>query len=107
MSTPPDPLLDQTARMVEALRERCGAGAIGAVEGEELLIDGYASALALEGARRRLRDDALALSERELRLAAQERELRALLRTLRERLRGREQPASDDESAPQRLHRRL
>lgn len=104
MSTPPDPLLDQTARVLALLRERCAAAEVGAAEAEELLIDGYASALALEGARRRLRDDALALSERELRLAVQERELRALLRTLRERLRARDAPASDDEPAPQRLH---
>jgi uncharacterized membrane protein YccC len=101
VSAPPDPLLDRAARLLDELRERCAAPELG--EGaEELLIGGYASALALEGARRRLRAQALDLSERELGLAAQERELRALLRTLRGRLRGGER--SGDEPAPQRLH---
>jgi len=101
VSAPPDPLLAQADRVQEALRERCAAADVGA-DVEELLIGGYAAALALEGARRRLRDEALDLSARELQLAAQERELRALLRTLRERIRRR--PASADDPAPQRLH---
>lgn len=85
MSSSADPLLDRAAQLAAELRERCAAGELG--DGaEELLIGGYAAALALEGARRRLREQALALSERELGLAAQERELRALLRTLRGRL---------------------
>lgn len=107
MPTPPVPLLDRAAQLLVELRERCAAEELG--EGaEELLIGGYASALALEGARRRLREQALELSARELGLAAQERELRALLRTLRERMsggrRGAEARASVDEAAPQRLH---
>lgn len=100
VSAPADPLLEQTAHVVAQLRERCAAADPGPAA-EELLIGGYAAALALEGARRRLRADALAASERELRLAAQERELRALLRALRERLR---RAASADEPAAQRLH---
>ncbi len=115
VSAPPDPLLDQAARLLAELRERCAAAELGG-GAEELLIGGYASALALEGARRRLRARALELSEHELSLAAQERELRDLLRTLQARMR---EPvataadelapagggaASDDESAPQRLH---
>jgi hypothetical protein len=104
VSAPPDPLLDQAARLLEELRDRCTAPDLGG-GAEELLIGGYASALALEGARRRLRARALELSEHELSLAAQERELRELLRTLQARMR---EPAatsvSDDEPAPQRLH---
>lgn len=110
MSSPPDPLLAQAARVLEELRDCCDAPDIGLMEAEELLIGGYASALALEGARRRLREEALERSERELRLAAQERELRALLRTLRARMRdaGRAAaPDSGDEPAPERLHRGL
>lgn len=104
MSAPADPLLDQAARLLDELRERCAAPTLG--EGaEDLLIGGYAQALALEGARRRLRTQALALSERELGLAARERELRTLLRTLQERIRSG--PGSGDESAPQRLDGRL
>jgi hypothetical protein len=102
VSTPSDPLLDEAARMARELRARCEAPGAGA-ETEELLLGGYASALALEGARRQLRLQALALSERELRLAAQEHELRALLRTLRARMRRAPVP-SDDEPASQRLH---
>ncbi len=105
VSAPSDPLLDQAARLLEELRARCAAPHVGE-EAEELLIGGYASALALEGARRRLREQALELSERELRLATQERELRTLLRTLRERMQQRTD-RSGDESAPQRLHRGL
>lgn len=105
VSAPPDPLLDQAAHLLEELRVRCAEPQVGG-DAEELLIGGYASALALEGARRRLREQALELSERELRLAAQERELRALLRTLRERMQ-RTTARSGDEPAPQRLHRRL
>ncbi|HZV76029.1 MAG TPA: hypothetical protein VFF79_20145 [Conexibacter sp.] len=101
MSAPADPLLDQAARISEELRECCAASDLGG-EAEELLLGGYASALALEGARRRLRAQALDLSERELRLAACERELRAHLRTLRERI--RERAPSGDEPAAQRLH---
>jgi hypothetical protein len=100
--------------MLEELRERCAAADVGSGV-EELLIGGYASALALEGARRRLRARALELSERELRLAAQERELRTLLRRLRGRMRASAPShaegahpggaaASDDEPASQRLH---
>jgi hypothetical protein len=103
VSSPPDPLLDTAARLLEELRERCAAPEVGH-SAEELLIGGYASALALEGARRRLRARALELSVRELSFAARERELRALLRTLQARLR---EPASDDETASQRLHRGL
>ncbi|HEV7775043.1 MAG TPA: hypothetical protein VGO48_17320 [Conexibacter sp.] len=102
MSSPPDPLLETAARLLEELRERCTAPDVGG-GAEELLIGGYASALALEGARRRLRARALELSERELSFAAQERELRTLLRTLQARMR-EPAPASDDESASQRLH---
>lgn len=107
MSSPPDPLLAHAARVLEELRERCDAPDVGSAEAEELLIGGYASALALEGARRRLREEALERSERELRLAAQERELRALLRTLRARIQGAGRaaaPGSGDEPAPKRLH---
>ncbi|HKG02781.1 MAG TPA: hypothetical protein VKB03_06340 [Conexibacter sp.] len=101
MSEPSDPLLDQAARLLEELRERCAAP--GAEAGaEELLIDGYASALALEGTRRRLREQALELTARELAIAAHERELRALLRALRARR--WPQAGSADEPAPQRLH---
>jgi cobalamin biosynthesis Mg chelatase CobN len=96
-----DQLLDQAARLLEQLREHCAAERLGA-GAEELLIGGYASALALEGARRRLREQALEASERELRLAARERELRALLRTLQGRIRA--SASSGDEPAPQRLH---
>ncbi|MFL5818108.1 MAG: hypothetical protein ACJ76L_10980 [Conexibacter sp.] len=99
---PPDPLLETAARLLEELRERCAAADVGS-GAEELLIGGYASALALEGARRRLRARALELSEQELSLAARERELRTLLRTLQGRMR-EPAKASDDEPAPQRLH---
>jgi len=107
VSSPPDPLLDRAAQLLAELRERCAADEVG--DGaEELLIGGYAAALALEGTRRRLREQALDLSERELGLAAQERELRALLRTLRQRLISgggdTTSPASHDEAAPQGLH---
>lgn len=101
MSSPADPLLDRAAQLAEELRERCAAADLGP-GAEELLIGGYAAALALEGARRRLREQALELSERELGLAAQERELRGLLRALRGRLAGR--GASVDQAAAQRLH---
>lgn len=101
VSAPADPLLDQAARLLEELRERCIADDLGE-QPEELLIGGYASALALEGTRRRLREQALELSARELSLAAQEQELRALLRALRARMTERA-PASDDEPASQRL----
>ena len=93
-------LLDEAARTAAELRERCAAVDLGP-EAEELLIGGYASALALEAARRRLRAAALDASERELALAVRERELRALLRALRERLRA---ASSADEPTPQRLH---
>lgn len=102
VSAPPDPLLDQAARLLTELRERCAADDLGG-GAEELLIGGYASALALEGARRRLRARALELSEHELSLAAQERELRELLRTLQARMR-EPAPVSDDQAAPKRLH---
>jgi hypothetical protein len=107
VSAPADPLLDNVARLLDELRERCAAPDLG--DGtEELLVGGYASALALEGTRRRLREQALELTERELSLAARERELRALLRTLQGRIRadGRVPDAarSGDEAAPQRLH---
>jgi hypothetical protein len=106
--TDADPLLHQAARLLEELRERCAAPDPGS-EPEELLVGGYTSALALEGARRRLREQALDLTERELRLAALERELRALLRTFQGMIRGgiADAPAampSDDEAAPQGLH---
>lgn len=104
VSPPDDPLLATAARLTAELRERCAAP--GAEAGaEELLIDGYASALALEGARRRLREQALELTSRELAIAAHERELRGLLRALRARR--WPQAGSADEPAPQRLHRRL
>jgi len=102
MLEPDDPLLTTAARLTAELRARCDASA--AAEGEEeLLIDGYASALALEGARRRLREQALEATTRELAIAAHERELRSLLRTLRAR-RSRRAAGSADEAAPQRLH---
>jgi hypothetical protein len=101
MSESDDLLLATAARLTAELRERCAAPEAGA-DAEELLIDGYASALALEGARRRLRGQALDLTARELAIAAHERELRALLRTLRARRAPR--AASGDEPAPQRLH---
>jgi hypothetical protein len=104
VSPPVDPLLEQAARMLDELRECCARDELS--EGaEELLVGGYASALALEGARRRLREQALALSEQELAFAVRERELRALLRTLQGRIRATAR--SGDESAPQRLHRGL
>jgi len=104
VSEPPDPLLETAARLLAELRERCAAPELGG-GAEELLIGGYASALALEGARRRLRARALELSEQELSFAAQERELRTLLRTLQARMREpAPAPSSDDEPAPQRLH---
>ncbi|HKG39773.1 MAG TPA: hypothetical protein VKB25_12345 [Conexibacter sp.] len=107
MSPPTDPQLDQAARLLEELRERCAAPDLGS-GAEELLIGGYASALALEGTRRRLRARALELSERELSFAARERELRGLLRTLQARMRepatSRDEAVSDDEPTPQRLH---
>ncbi|HEU4703215.1 MAG TPA: hypothetical protein VFS37_12100 [Conexibacter sp.] len=104
MSAPDDPLLATAARLTAELRERCAAP-IPADGEEDLLIDGYASALALEGARRRLREQALDVTARELAIAVHERELRSLLRTLRAR-RGarRAAPASGDEAASQRLH---
>jgi hypothetical protein len=49
---PDDPLLATAARLTAELRARCEAP-VAADGEEELLIDGYASALALEGARRR------------------------------------------------------
>lgn len=102
---PDDPLLATAARLAAELRARCEAPATpeGAGE-EELLIDGYASALALEGARRRLREQALDATARELAIAAHERELRALLRALRARRSARAGAPSADEAAPQRLH---
>jgi hypothetical protein len=110
VTTPSDPLLDQAASLADELRDRCGAEQLGA-DAEDLLIEGFASALALDGAGRRLRAQALELIERELLLAARERELRALLRTLRERIGAVQRapgaadtPASDDETASQRLH---
>ena len=101
MSAPDDPLLATAARLTAELRARCAAAAEEAGE-EALMIDGYASCLALEGARRRLREQALELSSRELAIAAHERELRALLRALRARRGPR--AASADQAAPQRLH---
>jgi hypothetical protein len=103
MSPPDDLLLSTAARLTAELRVRCEAPA-GAEGEEELLIDGYASALALEGARRRLREQALDVTARELAIAAHERELRTLLRTLRSRRGRRAAAASADEAAPQRLH---
>jgi hypothetical protein len=106
VSAPDDPLLATAARLTAELRERSAARDLG--EGlDGLLIDGYASALALEGARRRLREQSLELSSRELVIAAQERELRALLRALHGRRSPRVVAGSEDEPAPQRLHRRL
>ena len=103
MSAPDDSLLATAARLTTELRARCEASA--SAEGEEeLLIDGYASALALEGARRRLREQALDMTARELAIAAHERELRTLLRTLRARRSRRAASASADEAPPQRLH---
>lgn len=103
VSAPDDPLLATAARLTAELRVRCTTPA--AQEGEEeLLIDGYASALALEGARRRLREQALDATTRELAIATHERELRTLLRTLRARRSRRDVAASADEAAPQRLH---
>lgn len=104
MSSPPDPSLDRAAQLLAELRERCAADELG--DGaEELLIGGYATALALEGARRRLREQALDLTERELGLAATERELRGLLRTLRQKLvAGGACARSGHEPAPERLH---
>jgi hypothetical protein len=102
VSAPDDPLLATAARLTAELRERCAAPDAGA-DADELLIDGYASALALDGARRRLREHALELTSRELAIAAHERELRSLLRTLRARRDARGAPAaSGDEPAPQR-----
>ena len=105
MSVPDDPLLANAARLTAELRARCAAPDAEA-GAEELLIDGYASALALEGARRRLRDEALRLTARELAIAVHERELRALLRALRARRwpQAGAAEASADESASQRLH---
>jgi len=105
VSVPDDPLLATAARLMAELRERCAAP--DAPDGaEELLIDGYAAALALEGARRRLREQALELTGRELAIAAHERELRALLRALRARRwpQAGSADASADESASQRMH---
>ncbi|HEX7289726.1 MAG TPA: hypothetical protein VF250_01255 [Conexibacter sp.] len=102
MSAPDDPLLATAARLTAQLRERCAAPDLGA-DGDELLIDGYASALALEGARRRLREQALELTSRELAIAVHERELRSLLRTLRARRSARAAAPSADAAAPQRL----
>lgn len=103
---PPDPLVENAARLVDELRSG-DAVAAGDAAAETLLVDGYAAALALEAARRRLRGQALELCERELRLEAQERTLRAELRTLRRRLAaggGAGAPtASDDEAAAQRV----
>lgn len=104
MSTPADPPFDHAARLIEELHEQCAAAQL-EPHAEELLIEGYASALALESARRRMRAEALELAERELGLAARERELRALLRTLRGQIAGAAGAIdSDDETAPQRLH---
>jgi hypothetical protein len=100
---PDDPLLATAARLTTELRERCSAPESVAGE-EELLINGYASALALEGARRRLREQALDVTARELAIAAHERELRTVLRTLRARRARRAATASADETAPERLH---
>lgn len=85
MPPPEDPLIDETRPLLAELRERCAAPGVGE-RPEELLIEGYAAALKLEGARRRLREQALEAAQRELTLAAQEQELRAQLRALRERL---------------------
>jgi hypothetical protein len=98
-----DPLLATAARLTAELRERCKTSESSAGE-EELLLDGYASALALEGARRRLREQALDVTARELAIAVHERELRTVLRTLRARRSRRAASASADETAPQRLH---
>jgi hypothetical protein len=109
MPAPTDPLLDRALQLMDELRERCMADALGAAP-EDLLIDGYAAALALEGARRRMRAQALELSQHELALATQERELRGLLAVLRERIaqasRGPSHllPRSGDEAAAQRPH---
>jgi hypothetical protein len=80
-----DPLLAEAHSLLTELRARCEAPSLGE-RPEELLIDGYATALRLEGARRRVRARALELSQWELDLAAQEQALRALLGMLRERL---------------------
>jgi uncharacterized membrane protein YccC len=95
-----DPLLDRAQRLLAELRERAEDPG-STLPAEDLLIEGYAAALALEGARRRLRERALELSRLELRLAAAERELRERLRPLREQL---TDAGSRHESAPQRLH---
>jgi len=90
--TPTDDLLDEAARLLAELR------ALQAVPerpayAEDLLAGGYATALALEGARRRLRRLAVDLSERELALAAREQELRDVLGELR-RGRSRHEPTA-------------
>ena len=108
LCTPPDPRVDQALQVLADLRERADeALPVEPAEVDELLAGGYVSALALERARRRLRAQALALSndaaagqpeppveltrvaQRELRLAAWEREMRELLQVLR---RGRPAP---------------
>ncbi len=85
MPPPIDPLLAEARSLLAELRERCDATSLGE-RPEELLIDGYAAALKLEGARRRVRARALELSQHELDLATQEHQLRALLGELRARL---------------------
>lgn len=112
VSAPADPLLDQVVRLLDELRERCVAPASAPGElSEDLLIDGYAVALTLEGTRRRLRAQALELAQRELELATREEELRELLGVLRTRLGPAREEAgvrasrgSAHEPAAQRLH---
>ncbi|HMJ04183.1 MAG TPA: hypothetical protein VK506_14675 [Conexibacter sp.] len=85
MPAPVDPLLAQVPALLDELRARCEAAEPGEWP-EELLLDGYAAALQLEGARRRLRTEALELSQQELELAAQEQQLRTLLAAWRSRV---------------------
>lgn len=92
MRTPTDDLLDEAARLLAELRA-LRAAPQRPDYADDLLAGGYATALALEGARRRLRRLAVDLSERELALAAREQELRELLGELR-RARSRHEPAA-------------
>lgn len=97
---PADQLIDQASRLLVELDAR-GVEPELTARTADTLAEGYAVALALEGARRRLRERALDLTQLELGLVARERELRAALDALRERLRG--SAASGREPASQRL----
>ncbi len=100
MPPPADELIDKAARLLVEL-DACGAEPELAARTADVLTEGYAVALAIEGARRRLRERALDLSQLELGLVARERELRASLDALRERL--RRSAGSGREPAAQRL----